>query len=42
MSGTAIFPGNTTEVPFNKKASIPMSMNRSQYNHNASPAASEM
>lgn len=42
MTGTAIFPGNTTAVPYNKQSSIEMSMNRSQYNHNASAAGSEM
>ena len=42
MTGTAIFPGDTTEVPFNKQTSIEISMNRSQYNHNAPDALTEM
>ena len=40
MSSTAtvIFPGNTTAVPFNKKSSMAISQNRSQYNHGVGDA----
>jgi hypothetical protein len=32
-----IFPGNTEEIPKNITASMQVSMNRSNYNHNAEP-----
>ena len=35
---TVIFPGNTTAVPFNKKSSMAISQNRSQYNHGVGDA----